>query len=190
MRFRPIMMTTMAALIGTLPIALGFGAGAESRRPLGLAVVGGLLFSQMLTFYVTPVFYVYMDHLAEWLKRRRGEKAEVHPVRKKITGRGHGHLSADFTPRANLTQRVISRILWSAEVTMERVHRKPAQNPRSNRRRVPLESRHHTCIECPACGSETCKTLQQLGMYLPITAVAATEAWRAGSSGRRRSAGA
>ncbi len=81
-RFRPIMMTTMSALMGTLPIALGFGAGAESRRPLGLAVVGGLLFSQMITLFVTPVFYVYMDHLAEWLKRRRGEKAEVHPVRK------------------------------------------------------------------------------------------------------------
>ncbi|MGE5715371.1 MAG: efflux RND transporter permease subunit, partial [Acidobacteriota bacterium] len=86
-RFRPIMMTTMAALMGTLPIALGFGAGAESRRPLGLAVVGGLLFSQMITLYVTPVVYVYMDHFAEWLKRRRGEKTDtgpraVHPVHK------------------------------------------------------------------------------------------------------------
>ena len=62
-RFRPIMMTTMAALMGTLPIALGFGAGAESRRPLGLAVVGGLLFSQTLTLFVTPVFFIYMDKL-------------------------------------------------------------------------------------------------------------------------------
>ncbi len=70
-RFRPIMMTTMAALLGTLPIALGVGAGSESRRPLGLAVVGGLLFSQFLTLYVTPVFFVYMDRLqhklASWL---------------------------------------------------------------------------------------------------------------------------
>jgi len=71
-RFRPIMMTTMAALMGTLPIALGFGAGAESRRPLGLAVVGGLLFSQMITLYVTPVFYVQMDRVDGWLKRKRG----------------------------------------------------------------------------------------------------------------------
>jgi HAE1 family hydrophobic/amphiphilic exporter-1 len=72
-RFRPIMMTTMAALVGTLPIALGIGAGAESRRPLGLAVVGGLLFSQTLTLYVTPVFYVYMDRLQRRFgKRRRG----------------------------------------------------------------------------------------------------------------------
>jgi HAE1 family hydrophobic/amphiphilic exporter-1 len=69
-RFRPIMMTTMAALMGTLPIALGLGAGAESRRPLGLAVVGGLLFSQFLTLVVTPVFYVYMDNVQSFLRRR------------------------------------------------------------------------------------------------------------------------
>jgi len=69
-RFRPIMMTTLAALMGTLPIALGVGAGAESRRALGLAVVGGLIFSQMLTLYITPVFYVYMEELQERWKRR------------------------------------------------------------------------------------------------------------------------
>ena len=69
-RFRPIMMTTMAALMGTLPIAIGWGAGGESRRPLGLAVVGGLAFSQLITLYVTPVVYTYLDSLQHRLGRR------------------------------------------------------------------------------------------------------------------------
>jgi HAE1 family hydrophobic/amphiphilic exporter-1 len=78
-RFRPIMMTTMAALMGTLPIAVGYGAGGEARRPLGLAVVGGLLVSQTLTLYVTPVFYVYMEQIQDWLKRRKPVKPPVLP---------------------------------------------------------------------------------------------------------------
>jgi len=74
-RFRPITMTTVAALMGTLPIALGWGAGAEARRPLGLAVVGGLLVSQTLTLYVTPVFYIYMESIQEWLEGRRAARS-------------------------------------------------------------------------------------------------------------------
>src|SRR5580658_3829076 len=67
LRFRPIMMTTMAALLGGLPLALGHGTGSELRRPLGIAIVGGLIFSQMLTLYTTPVIYLYMDRLRLWL---------------------------------------------------------------------------------------------------------------------------
>ncbi len=74
-RFRPIMMTTMAALMGTLPIALGWGAGAESRRGLGLAVVGGLAVSQVLTLYLTPVVYIYFEQFQEWLWRSRKSDA-------------------------------------------------------------------------------------------------------------------
>jgi HAE1 family hydrophobic/amphiphilic exporter-1 len=74
-RFRPIMMTTMAAIFATMPIALGYGAGAEARRPLGVAVVGGLLFSQFLTLYVTPTFYVSMERVVAFFRQRRTVKA-------------------------------------------------------------------------------------------------------------------
>ncbi|MEH2300833.1 MAG: efflux RND transporter permease subunit [Nostoc sp.] len=76
-RFRPIMMTTMAALMGTLPIALGLGAGADTRRPLGLAVVGGLVFSQFLTLYLTPVFYTYMESWQTKLKKYNWRKQPI-----------------------------------------------------------------------------------------------------------------
>ncbi len=89
-RFRPIMMTTMAALMGTLPIAVGTGAGADSRRPLGLAVCGGLLFSQLVTLYLTPVFYTYMDTFQGWLERRFGKIAGM-----ARPGLADGHASAD-----------------------------------------------------------------------------------------------
>jgi hydrophobic/amphiphilic exporter-1 (mainly G- bacteria), HAE1 family len=84
-RFRLSLMTTMVALMGTLPIALGFGSGAESRRPLGLAVVGGLVFSQILMLYNTPIFYTYMESLHGFLGRTfprrvgkgRGQRARL-----------------------------------------------------------------------------------------------------------------
>ena len=71
LRFRPIMMTTVAALFGTLPIALGFGEGADARQPLGLAVVGGLLFSQFITLYITPVIYLYLEGASQRVGRIR-----------------------------------------------------------------------------------------------------------------------
>ncbi|HMD98134.1 MAG TPA: efflux RND transporter permease subunit [Terriglobia bacterium] len=79
-RFRPIMMTTMAALMGTLPIALGLSASAETRRPLGLAVVGGLLVSQLITLYITPVYYTYLDSFQKWLGNLFGRKTELAPA--------------------------------------------------------------------------------------------------------------
>ena len=76
-RFRPIMMTTMAAIFATLPLALGTGTGSETRQPLGIAVVGGLVFSQLLTLYVTPTFYVSMERFAQFLRSRFGSGKTV-----------------------------------------------------------------------------------------------------------------
>ncbi len=78
LRFRPIMMTTVAALFGTLPIALGYGEGADARQPLGLAVVGGLLVSQTLTLYITPVIYLYLERFQRWAGRKRGQPELPH----------------------------------------------------------------------------------------------------------------
>jgi len=75
-RFRPIMMTTLAALFGSMPLALGIGAGGDARQPMGLAVVGGLLFSQLMTLYVTPVFYVYFDELNQWLSGKNKKASQ------------------------------------------------------------------------------------------------------------------
>ena len=81
LRFRPIMMTTMAALLGALPLALGGGVGSEFRKPLGITIAGGLIFSQMLTLYTTPVIYLYLDRLRLWLKgRRAGRKGTPMPI--------------------------------------------------------------------------------------------------------------
>jgi multidrug efflux pump len=71
LRFRPIMMTTMAAMLGALPLAIGMGEGSELRRPLGIAIVGGLILSQMLTLYTTPIIYLYFDQFRHWCQRLR-----------------------------------------------------------------------------------------------------------------------
>ena len=79
LRLRPIMMTTVCALFGTMPIALGYGEGADARQPLGLAVVGGLVVSQLLTLYITPVVFLYMERFQTWLRGSRDVAAPSAP---------------------------------------------------------------------------------------------------------------
>jgi HAE1 family hydrophobic/amphiphilic exporter-1 len=78
-RFRPIMMTTMAAMLGAIPIAIGYGAGGEARQPLGLAVVGGLIFSQLVTLFLTPVYYTYLAGIQEWFNSRKSARPALEP---------------------------------------------------------------------------------------------------------------
>jgi multidrug efflux pump subunit AcrB len=80
LRFRPILMTTMAALLGAMPLALGAGVGSELRRPLGITIVGGLILSQMLTLFTTPVVYIYMDRLQSWIRGVRSHAAAPVPA--------------------------------------------------------------------------------------------------------------
>ena len=87
LRFRPILMTTMAALFGALPLALGNGTGSELRRPLGITIIGGLIVSQMLTLFTTPIVYIYMDRLQSWLQG--------------IRKHGHGHAPAPAPAQAD-----------------------------------------------------------------------------------------
>jgi multidrug efflux pump subunit AcrB len=89
LRFRPITMTTMAAMLGGLPLALGTGTGAELRRPLGITIVGGLMVSQLLTLYTTPVVYVYMDRLRLWFERRR------HRLRRTVPAESQAGIGTD-----------------------------------------------------------------------------------------------
>lgn len=100
-RFRPITMTTVAALVGTLPIALGLGAGAKSRQPLGIAVVGGLFFSQIVTLYVTPVLYTYFDGLQHWITERLAQRraAKADGARRGPDAGGQGEQPVPAAPR-------------------------------------------------------------------------------------------
>jgi multidrug efflux pump len=88
LRFRPIMMTTMAALLGAVSPALGIGEGAELRQPLGISIVGGLILSQILTLYTTPVIYLYLDRFRLWCLRRRGVVHPTRPAVAKLAGPG------------------------------------------------------------------------------------------------------
>ena len=99
LRFRPIMMTTLAALFGGLPLALGTGVGAELRRPLGLTIVGGLLVSQLLTLYTTPVIYLYLDRLRLWFARMRERQFRGAVPLMDIGRSGRQHSPSERVPR-------------------------------------------------------------------------------------------
>jgi len=86
LRFRPIMMTTMAALLGGLPLAIGTGVGSELRRPLGIAIVGGLIVSQALTLYTTPVVYLYLDRLRLWVRSKRRTRRPAQEPLPRLSG--------------------------------------------------------------------------------------------------------
>ncbi|MEN6539622.1 MAG: efflux RND transporter permease subunit, partial [Mizugakiibacter sp.] len=90
LRFRPIMMTTAAALLGALPLALGSGIGSELRRPLGVSIVGGLLLSQLVTLYTTPVIYLYMERFTAWLRERSRMQRDVATVSSPLSPPGRG----------------------------------------------------------------------------------------------------
>ncbi|WP_044558380.1 efflux RND transporter permease subunit [Azospirillum sp. B4] len=94
LRFRPIMMTTMAALMGTLPIALASGASAELRQPLGVAVVGGLVVSQLLTLYITPVLYLYMEDFSRWIDRQLHHRKTRRAARRLVPANTDGRADA------------------------------------------------------------------------------------------------
>jgi HAE1 family hydrophobic/amphiphilic exporter-1 len=116
-RFRPIMMTTMAALMGTLPIALGIGAGAESRRSLGISVVGGLLFSQLVTLFLTPVVYIYLEDARGWAARVFGKKGRV--VSEGVPSSGRIHGGSVGSPMASMSTPEIHRAAESKRNTRD-----------------------------------------------------------------------
>jgi multidrug efflux pump subunit AcrB len=92
LRFRPIMMTTFAALLGGVPLALGTGTGSELRRPLGISIVGGLIISQMLTLYTTPVIYLYMDKVGSWFARKHPPPPDSARLLENPSAQGKGNL--------------------------------------------------------------------------------------------------
>ena len=103
LRFRPIMMTTMAALLGALPLALGMGVGSELRRPLGIAIVGGLIVSQALTLYTTPVVYLYLDRCRLWAERLRRAPGAV--ARRGAPGEPCHRCARDLEKRSAMARR-------------------------------------------------------------------------------------
>ena len=127
LRFRPIMMTTMAALLGAMPLAFGFGDGSEMRRPLGIAIVGGLIMSQLLTLYTTPVVYLYLDRLRLWL--------ETPPARRQahVVG-GHDEMRLFFANSAGAGRHGAA----------ERLHGRPGLQEAAGDRPPPLTRKRAT----------------------------------------------
>ena len=141
LRFRPILMTTMAALLGALPLALGTGTGSELRRPLGITIIGGLIFSQMLTLFTTPVVYLYMDRFGAWWQRSHKRQCSVVPARGGLNLRNPpAEIKTDVVPISNALCFACPGVVLASGCTVgPKYHTPSVQSPAAYKEMTPAD---------------------------------------------------